>query len=72
MKNLSTIELNYISDILSWELLSCKKSYQYGSQETNPVHQKVFFDAANVHKQNYLSMLNYVNQVNNSMGGQIH
>ncbi|MGE5474447.1 MAG: hypothetical protein ACM3UU_09525 [Ignavibacteriales bacterium] len=72
MKNLSTKELNYINDFLSWELLSCKKCYQYANQETNPSHQKVFFDAANVHQQNYMNLLNYVEQANNMIGGNLH
>lgn len=37
MKNISTKELNYINDILSWELLVAKKFAQYANQETNPL-----------------------------------
>jgi len=65
MQNLSTKELNY-------ELLSAKKCFQYSNQETNPSHQKVFSDAANLHQQNYQSLLNYINQINNKQGGQTH
>lgn len=72
MKNLSAKELGYINDFLSWELLSCKKCYQYANQETNPDHQKMFFNAANTHQQNYNNLLSYVEQVNKSIGGQLH
>jgi hypothetical protein len=72
MQNLSTKELNYVRDLLSWELLSVKKCFEYTNQETNPTHKKVFSDAANFHQQNYRSLLNYVNQVNNNQGGQTH
>ncbi len=72
MQNLSTKELNYVKDLLSWELLSAKKSFQYSNQETNPAHQKVFSDAANMHQQNYQSLLNYIDQMNHKQGGQAH
>lgn len=72
MQNLSTKEVNYIKDILSWELLSTKKCFQYANQETNPSRQKIFFDTANMHQQNYLSLLNYVNQIVKKQGGQMH
>ncbi|MGI6711502.1 MAG: hypothetical protein ACOX4L_02015 [Bacillota bacterium] len=72
MQNISTKELNYIKDILSWELLSTKKCFQYAHQETNPQHQKLFFDTANMHQQNYLSLLNYVDQILKKQGGQMH
>lgn len=42
MQNLSTKEVNYIKDLLSWELLTSKKCFQYANQETNPAHKKYF------------------------------
>jgi len=72
VKNLSTKELNYLNDFLSWELLSCKKCYQYANQEINTAHQKVFFDAARTHQQNYTNLLSYVEQVNKTTGGQLN
>jgi hypothetical protein len=72
MKNLSTKELNYINDLLSWELLSSKKCFQYAHQETNQNHQQIFFDTARLHQQNYVNLLNYVDQINNNQGGQTH
>lgn len=70
MKHVSTKELNYINDFLSWELLSAKKCFQYGNQETNPTHKQTFLDCAMIHQQNYQNILNYVNQVNPNKGGQ--
>lgn len=69
MKNISVKELNYINDMLSWELLSAKKCFQYGHQESNPAHQQVFFDTARTHQQNYVSLLSYLDQVNREKGG---
>ncbi|GAB6085065.1 hypothetical protein [Alkaliphilus crotonatoxidans] len=71
MQNLSTKEVNYIKDILSWELLTSKKCFQYANQETNPGHKKVFSDTASMHQQNYLELLNYVDQIISSQGGQV-
>ena len=72
MQNLSTKEVNYIRDLLSWELLSTKKCYQYAHQEVNPTDQKLFFDAAKTHQENYMSLLNYLEQIDKKQGGQIH
>ena len=69
MKNISSKELNYMNDLLSWELLSAKKCFQYANQETGTTHQQVFFDTAQMHQQNYNNILNYLNQVNNEQGG---
>lgn len=71
MKNLSIKELNYINDILSWELLAAKKSFQYANQEqqSQSAHSQIFFDAANIHHQNYTVVLNYLSQVNSAQGG---
>lgn len=69
MQNLSTKEVNYIRDMLSWELLSTKKCYQYATQETNPTHKKTFEDALCAHKQNYMNLLGYVDNVIKKQGG---
>lgn len=71
MKNLSSKELNYINDILSWELLAAKKCYQYGCQEGNSAHSQIFMEAAGAHQQNYNSLLSYAAKIG-SQGGQVH
>lgn len=71
MQNLSTKEVNYINDLLSWELLTTKKCFNYANQETNPERQKIYSDAANIHQQNYVNLLNYTNQIFNKQGGQM-
>ncbi|KNY29156.1 hypothetical protein [Pseudobacteroides cellulosolvens] len=70
MKNLSTKELAYINDMLSWELLTAKKCYQYANQETNPVYRQLFFDTSRISQQNYTNLLEFIGQANNSQGGQ--
>jgi len=69
MQNISTKEINYIKDILSWELLSMKKCFQYAHQENKPDHQNLFYGTANMHQQNYLSLLNYLEHIVKTQGG---
>ena len=71
MQNLSTKEVNYIKDLLSWELLTTKKYFQYSNQDTNPSRKKTFLHTANMHQQNYLDLLNYVDQFTKKQGGQV-
>lgn len=72
MKYLSTKELNYVNDYLSWELLAAKKCYQYACQEANSPHQQILMDAARVHQNNYMNLLNFVEQFSKKQGGQMH
>lgn len=72
MNNISTKELNYINDFLSWELLAAKKCFQYAHQEEYSANHQIFHDAAYAHQQNYLSLLNYVDQLSKNKGGQSH
>ena len=46
MINLSTKELNYVKDILSWELVMAKKCNQYSMQETDPKFKHIFAETA--------------------------
>ncbi len=71
MQHLSSKELNYIKDLLSWELLSVKKCYSYASDEGNTEDQKAFFDAVGIHRQNYMNLLNYIQQFNKQQGGNL-
>lgn len=71
MQNLSTKEVNYVKDLLSWELLTIKKCNQYMNQEANPARKQAYANAVGVHHQNYLYLLNYTNQIINRQGGQM-
>lgn len=71
MKNLSTKELNYIKDFLTWELLMAKKCKQYADQETTPGFGEIFTQAAQLHQQNYLNLVSYLENVNPNKGGMM-
>jgi len=66
--NLSVKELNYIKDFLSWELLMVKKCNQYASQEVDPIFKGVFNNVGQIHQQNYLDLLTYLQQQPNQGG----
>lgn len=64
MKNIASKELNYIKDFLSWEILSVKKCNEYANQEANQQRQQLYKNAARVHQQNYMRLLNYCEGLN--------
>lgn len=66
---LSVKELGYLRDFLSWEILMAKKCNHYASQETDPNFQGIFHNAGQVHQQNYLRLLNYLQQT--QQGGMV-
>ncbi|MFZ5354378.1 MAG: hypothetical protein ACOZCL_16875 [Bacillota bacterium] len=72
MQNLSTKEINYIKDLMSWELLTVKKCFQSANQETDQDRKNLYSNAVAVHQQNYLDLLNYTNNIANQQGGQTH
>lgn len=63
MKNISSKELNYVKDFLSWELLAAKKCSGYANQETDSSTRQILSDCANLHQQNYNDLLGYVQQL---------
>ncbi|MBC2580954.1 hypothetical protein [Clostridium sp. DJ247] len=69
MALLSTKELNYVKDLLSFELLIAKKCKQYSDQEVDAHFKGVFNQAGQLHQQNYLSLVDYLAQVKDSQGG---
>jgi spore cortex formation protein SpoVR/YcgB (stage V sporulation) len=72
MANLSTKELNYIKDFLSWELLNTKKYYNFSQQPDVQSRKQLFVDTAKAHEQNYHSILNYLSQLTNNQGGMMN
>lgn len=71
MPTLSAKELSYIKDFLSWELLMAKKYSQYANQETDAHFKGVFNNAGQVHQQNYLYLLNYLDETVQQQGGMM-
>jgi hypothetical protein len=61
--NLSTKEVNYLKDHLSWELLAAKKCYNHAKSMQDQNYAKLFDDIGRVHQENFVDLLNYVNAV---------
>ena len=70
--NLSSKELNYIKDFLSWELLMTKKCSQYATQEVDPMFKGAFEQAGQTHQQNYVKLVGYLEQSKNNVGGMMN
>jgi len=68
MKNISSKELNYVKDFLSWELLATKKCNDHANQETDQNSRQILMASAQMHQQNYTDLLNYVQHLQG--GGQ--
>ena len=62
----------FIKDFLSWELLMSKKCSQYAAQEVDPMFRGAFEQAGQTHQQNYLNLVNYLEQVKNSQKGMMN
>ncbi len=60
--NLSTKEVNYLKDHLSWELMAAKKCYNYAQQMANRDYARLLDDIGKIHQENFVDLLNYVNQ----------
>jgi hypothetical protein len=61
--HISTKEVNYLKDHLSWELLAAKKCFHHGKQLQDTKLKEVFDTAGRVHQENYVNLLNYANTV---------
>lgn len=60
--NLSTKEVNYLKDHLSWELAAAKRCYNSAQQSQDQKLSKLMDDIGRVHQENFVDLLNYVNQ----------
>lgn len=63
MPDISTKELNYVKDFLSWELYMAKICKQYAEQVTDQSFSGMLDKAGQVHQQNYDEMFGYLQQV---------
>ncbi len=63
MKNISTKELNYVKDFLSWELYMAKLCNQYANQMSDPNYSRLVEQSGQIHQQNYSDMFNYLESI---------
>jgi hypothetical protein len=62
MTPLSEKDLAYIKDHMSWELLACKKAYQYAHQTLEPECRQLMFQVAETHQRNFERVLQHLGQ----------
>jgi len=63
MKNISTKELNYVKDFLSWELYMAKLCNQYANQMADQNLSRQLEKCGQTHQQNYTDMFNYLSSI---------
>lgn len=63
MSNLSTKELNYIKDYLSWELYMAKLCNQYATQMSDQNFGGIMNDAGHTHQQNFNDIYHYLDKL---------
>lgn len=63
MPNLSTKELNYAKDFLSWELYMAKLCRQFADQMADQNFGSLMDRTGQAHQQNYTDLLNYLQSV---------
>ena len=60
--NLSTKEVNYLKDHLSWELAGAKRCYNHGQQCQDKKLTQLMDEIGRIHQENFVDILNYTNQ----------
>ena len=60
VKPVSTKELNYVRDHLSWELLATKTCHDAAKNTSEQEFKRLFDEAGNVHQRNYEKLLGYL------------
>ena len=63
MADISTKELNYMKDFLSWELYMSKLCHQYTSQSTDQNFSSMMEEAGQIHQQNFSDIFSYLEKV---------
>lgn len=60
MKNITTKELNYVKDYLSWELYMSKLCRQYAGQVSDQNTGRMMDQIGQVHQQNFNDFYRYL------------
>jgi len=61
---LSTKDLNYIKDEMSWELLAFKKCHHYAQECQDPQIKQLIDDIGRKHQRHYEQLLQFMNTAN--------
>lgn len=69
MRPISTKELNYVRDHLSWELLSAKACRDAANATPEEKFKRLFDETGSVHQRNYESLMSFIKSVQAGQGG---
>ncbi|GGE07085.1 hypothetical protein GCM10011571_05390 [Marinithermofilum abyssi] len=61
---LTTKELNYLKDALSWELLAMKKCHHYAQECQDPQLKQLIDRTGQLHQNHYQQLLQHLNAAN--------
>lgn len=62
MTPLTEKDLSYMKDAIYWEMLACKKAYQYAHQTLEPECRQVMFQVAEQHQKNYEAIVQHLGE----------
>lgn len=62
MTPLTVKDLAYLKDQFSWELVACKKAYQYAHQTLEPECRQLMFQVAEKHQRNAEQLMAHLQQ----------
>ena len=63
---ITTKDLSYLKDALSWELLAFKKFHFFAQQATNPQVKQMLDKAGQMHQRHYQKLLTHLQVDNNT------
>lgn len=62
MTPLTEKDLSYCKDAMAWELVACKKAYQYAHQTLEPECRQLMFQIAEQHQRNMEAIINHLGE----------
>ena len=62
MTPLTEKDLSYCTDAMAWELVACKKAFQYAHQTLEPECRQLMFQIAEQHQKNLESIVQHLGQ----------
>jgi len=62
MTPLTEKDLSYMKDAIAWELVACKKAFQYAHQTLEPECRHLMFQIAEQHQRNLESVVQHLGE----------
>lgn len=62
MTPLTEKDLSYMKDAIAWEIVACKKAYQYAHQTLEPECRQLMFQVAEQHQKNLEAIVQHLGE----------